>query len=68
MSKRRQRYVLTVRVEFEPNRRSQDCLQQAYQLCSPTVAVSLAKALNADELESDQQTDSDALQTSRSPQ
>ena len=68
MSKRRQRNSLIVRVEYEPNRRSQDCLRQAYQLCSPSKTVSLARTSNADTQESDQQSDSDAVQPSRSPQ
>ena len=68
MTKRKQRQVLTVRVEYEPNRFSTDCLQQAYQRFSPTVAVSLSTTLCTDEVESDQQADSDALQPSGSPQ
>ena len=68
MTKRKQRQVLTVRVEFEPNRFSHDCLQQAYQRFSPTVAVSLSTTLSTDEVVQDQQADSDALQPSGSPQ
>jgi hypothetical protein len=68
MTKRRQRKVLTVRVEFEPNRLSRDCLQKAYQMFSPTVAVSLAKTLTTDERESDQQTESDVMLPARRPQ
>lgn len=68
MTKRKQRQVLTVRVEFEPNRFSHDCLQQTYQRFSPTVAVSLSTTRCTDEAESDQQADSDALQPSESPQ
>ena len=68
MSKRKLRQVLTVRVEFEPNGFSHDCLQQAYQRFSPTVAVSLSTTLCTDETESDLQADSDALRSSRSPQ
>ncbi len=68
MTKRKQRQVLTVRVEFEPNRFSHDCLQQAHQRFSPTVVVSLSTTLSTDEVESDQQADSDALQPSGSAQ
>ncbi|ASJ74595.1 hypothetical protein [Granulosicoccus antarcticus] len=68
MTKRKRRQVLTVRVEFEPNRFSHDCLQQAYQRFSPTVAVSLSTPLNTDEAEPDQQADPDILRPSRSPQ
>ena len=68
MTKRKQRQVLTVRVEFEPNRFSHDCLQQAYQRFSPAVVVSLSTTRCTDEVESDQQADSDALQPSGSPQ
>ncbi len=68
MTKRKQRQVLTVRVEFEPNRFSHDCLQQTYQKFSPTVAVSLSTTQCADEVESERQADSDALQPSGSPQ
>ncbi len=68
MTKRKQRQVLTVRVEFEPNRFSHDCLLQAYQRFSPTVSVSLSTTLNIDEAESDQQADCVVLRPSRSPQ
>jgi len=66
MSKRKQRKVLTVRVEYEPNRFSRDCLQQAYQRFSPTKAVSLSTALGADECGSDRQADPDVVKKPRS--
>ena len=66
MTKRKQRQVqLTVRVEFEPNRLSYDCLQQAYQRFSSTVSASLSTTLCTDETESNQQADSNALRPSR---
>ena len=68
MTKRKQRQVLTVRVEYEPNRFSTDCLQQAYQRFSPTVAVSLSTTLSTNDAEPDQQAEFDALRPSRSPQ
>ena len=68
MSKRSKRQTLTVRVEYEPNRLSRECLQQTYQIFDPTVAVSLGKALNPEESESDQGNESDTVQPSRKPQ
>lgn len=49
MTKCKQRKVLTVRCEYEPNRLSLDCLQQAYQRFSPPVAVSLSATPRTDE-------------------
>lgn len=68
MTKRRRR-ELTVRVEHEPNRHARECLQQAYQVFSPTVVVRLDAQRDSDEAEpEDSPNDSDALQRSRSPQ
>lgn len=68
MTKRRRRQ-LTVRVEHEPNRHAPECLQQAYQVFSPTVAVSLDVPREADAAVSeDSPSDTDAVQPSRSPQ
>jgi len=66
MTTRKPRRELTVRVEYEPNRFSDDCLQQAYQIFSPTTtAVALATEFSVDEDELDQQTNSSASQPSR---
>lgn len=68
MTQRRRRQ-LTVRVEHEPNRHARECLQQAYQVFSPTVAVSLDVPREADEAVSeDTPSDSDALLASRGSQ
>lgn len=67
MTKRKRRQVLTVRVEYEPNRFSGDSLRKAYQTFSPTVAVSLTTSQSTDEAEIDQDVDSDVLQPSGGP-
>jgi hypothetical protein len=65
MSKRGKRRILAVRVEYEPNRLSRECLQKTYQLFSPTAAIRLSMTQNSDELESDQEVESDAIKPSR---
>lgn len=68
MTKRRRR-ELTVRVEHEPNRHARECLQQAYQVFSPTEAVRLDTERDSDEAEPEgSSNDSDPLQRSRSPE
>ena len=68
MTQRKRRQVLTVRVEYEPNRFSCDTLQKAYQTFSPAVSVSVTTSLSKDDDEMEQESDSDALRPPRSPQ
>jgi len=68
MTKRNKRRTLTVRVEYEPNRFSRECLQQTYQSFGPTVAIRLNTTLSADEAELDQEIESDTIRPSRRPQ
>ena len=68
MTKRKQRPALTIRVEYEPNRFSVDCLLQVYQVLSPTATVSLTTESSCEDTESGQQANSVALRPSRSEQ
>jgi len=68
MTKHKKRRTLTVRVEYEPNRFSRECLQQTYQAFSPTTTVRLNPPLDSDEVESDQEISSDPIRPYRKPQ
>lgn len=63
MSKRKRSKQLKVRVEYEPNRFSQDCLQQVYGHFSPTASVSLSRGSKLAKATDGVEVDADAAQT-----
>lgn len=68
MSKHRRSKLLKVRVKYEPNRFSQECLQQVYRQFSPTAAVSFATGSEPEQATTEVETDTDVVKTPGSSQ